>query len=461
MPLAGVDGGGGRKRNERPTARKPALDRWRRAVSTSGRVSTARSWGVGGGVSARVVALLTLAAFINFVDRGNLATAGPLIRDQFALSNAQLGLLLSAFFWSYTPAQVPAGWLAERLDARRVLACGLAVWGVATALTGLATGFMMLLVLRVMLGLGESVMYPASFKILAREALEGQRGRANGFLASGLFAGPAFGTLAGGLLMAWLGWRVVFFVFGCASLLWLWPWLRTPRAPTPQRSPGVQDGPSTLMILRRRELWGSCLGHFCEAYAFYLVLSWLPVFLVKARGFSVTEMAQIGAGVYALSAVTCILTGWVSDHWLAVGASSNRVRKSALLTGFAGIAVCMSACALAGPFGSVLAMAGCGACLGIVTTALYATAQTLAGPEAAARWFGVQNFFGNFAGISAPVITGIVVDRTGSFSFAFLIAAVLALVGMIAYGLIVHRIETVDWHTPGLGRLVPVLTRQE
>jgi len=75
--------------------------------------------------------LLTLAAFINFVDRGNLATAGPLIRDQFALSNAQLGLLLSAFFWSYTPAQLPAGWLAERLDARRVLAVGLAVWGAA------------------------------------------------------------------------------------------------------------------------------------------------------------------------------------------------------------------------------------------------------------------------------------------------------------------------------------------
>jgi MFS family permease len=204
--------------------------------------------------------LLTAAAFINFVDRGNLATAGPLIRDQFALSNAQLGLLLSAFFWSYTPAQVPAGWLAERLNARLVLAVVLAVWGVATALMGFATGFMMLLVLRVLLGLGESVMYPASMKILAQEAIEGQRGRANGFLAAGLFAGPAFGTLAGGLLMAWLGWRVIFFVFGCASLLWLWPWLRTPRAATLQGSLGTQNGPTTVMILCRREFWGSCVG---------------------------------------------------------------------------------------------------------------------------------------------------------------------------------------------------------
>jgi len=222
----------------------------------------------------------------------------------------------------------------------------------------------------------------------------------------------------------------------------------------------MQDCPSTLMILRRRELWGSCLGHFCNSYAVYLVLSWLPVYLVKARGFSMTRMAQIGAGVYALSALTCIFTGWVSDHWLRIGASSNRVRKTTLLTGFAGIAVCMSACALAGPLASVLAMAGCGACFGIVTPALYATAQTLAGPDAAARWFGVQNFLGNFAGISAPVITGIVVDRTGNFSFAFLIAAVLALVGMIAYGLIVRRIEPVEWYTPDLGGRVPV-PRQE
>jgi nitrate/nitrite transporter NarK len=165
---------------------------------------------IGTGVSGRVVALLTVAAFINYVDRGNLATAGPLIRDQFALSNAQLGVLLSAFFWTYTPSQLPAGWLAERLDPRRVLAAGLAIWGAATALTGLATGFLMLLLLRVTLGLGESVMFAASFKILARDALDGQKGRANGFMAAGLLCGSAFGTLAGGLLMAWFGWRVVF-----------------------------------------------------------------------------------------------------------------------------------------------------------------------------------------------------------------------------------------------------------
>jgi MFS family permease len=164
-------------------------------------------------------------------------------------------------------------------------------------------------------------------------------------------------------------------------------------------------------------------------------------------------MAQIGGGVYALSALAAILTGWVSDRWLTAGVSINRVRMTGLLTGLAGIVVCMSVCALAGPFASLLAMAGCGFSLGIVTPALFATVQTLAGPEATARWSGVQNFFGNLSGMTAPVITGVVVDRTGAFSAGFLIAAVLALVGMLAYGVVVRRIEPIDWQAGH--RLVP------
>jgi len=408
----------------------------------------------------RVVALLTAAAFINYIDRGNLATAGPLIRDQLSLSNVQLGVLLSAFFWSYAPGQLPAGWLAERFDARLVLACGLALWGTATALAGFAPDFAMLLVLRVMLGIGESVMYPSSFKILACEAHEGQRGRANGWMAAGQLSGPAFGTLVGGLLMAWFGWRVVFVVFGCASLLWLWPWLRTPAPPVTQGvagTAGKPGSPSIVMILHRRELWGSCLGYFCQSYTLYLVLSWLPVYLVKTRGFSMTEMAQIGAGIYALSAVTSVITGWVMDRWLAAGAGSNRVRKTALLAGFAGAAVCMIACALAGPLGAMLAIAGCGVSLGILTPACWATVQTLAGPETTGRWFGVQNFFGNLAGITAPVVTGVLIDRTGDFSTGFLIAAGFAVVGMVAYGLIVRRIEPVDWRAAYDRHLVPTV----
>ena len=413
------------------------------------------------GVSARVVALLTLAAFINYVDRGNLATAGPLIRDQLSLSNTQLGVLLAAFFWSYAPAQLPAGWLAERVDARRVLAGGLTLWGIATALTGLASGFLTLLGLRLVLGLGESVMYPASFKILAAEASEGERGRANGFLASGQLLGPAAGTLAGGLLMAWFGWRAVFVAFGCASLLWLWPWLGTPRAAASRHAPtlarGTRDAPPSAMILRRRELWGACLAQFCGTYTLYLVLSWLPVYLVHTHGLSMAQMAPIGAGVYALSAGTSVLTGWTSDRWLAAGAGTNRVRKAGLIAGLAIVTVCLIACAQASSAGALLALAGCGVGIGIWTPALFAMVQTLAGPHAAGRWMGIQNCLGNVAGMTAPLVTGIVVDRTGHFAYAFGIAAALAVVGILAVAFIVRQIEPLDWGTAEPAQLAPAL----
>jgi MFS family permease len=416
------------------------------------------------GVSARVVALLSLAAFINYVDRGNLATAGPLIRDQLGLSHTQLGILLAAFFWSYAPAQLPAGWLAERLEPRRVLAAGLAIWGAATALTGLFSGFLTLLVLRLVLGLGESVMYPASFKILATEAAEEQRGRANGFLASGQLLGPAVGTLVGGLLMARLGWRVVFILFGLASLLWLWPWLATPREVMPRRPMGLagqaSDIPTTAMILRRRELWASCLAQFCGTYTLYLVLSWLPVYLVNTHGFSMAQMAPIGAGVYALSAGTSVLTGWLSDRWLSAGAGTNRVRKTGLIAGLAVVTACLIACAQASSVGALLALAGCGIGIGIWTPALFATTQTLAGPYASGRWMGIQNCLGNVAGMTAPLVTGVVVDRTGHFAIAFGIAAGLAVIGLVSVGFIIRRIAPIDWRAHPAGQLLPALPHQ-
>jgi MFS family permease len=192
----------------------------------------------------------------------------------------------------------------------------------------------------------------------------------------------------------------------------------------------------------------------------YLILSWLPVYLVKTRGLTMAQMAQLGAGVYALSAVTSVLTGWVSDRWLKAGASSNRVRKTALLAGLAGLAACLSVCAFSGALGTLSALAGCGLCLGVLVPAIFASAQTLSGPGAAARWMGVQNFVANLGGVSAPVITGVVVDRTGSFSWAFLIAAAVALVGVLAYGIIVRRIEPVAWHRVDPGGLVSVPARQ-
>jgi len=158
---------------------------------------TARDAGEGG-LRTRIVVLLALAIFINYVDRGNLATAAPLIRDELKLTHTQIGMLLGAFFWTYTPGQLLAGWLAEKINAYRSLALGVALWSLATVATGFATGFVSILALRLVLGLGESAAFPCSSKLLGEHLPQHRLGFANGMIGVGLALGPAFGTFAGG-----------------------------------------------------------------------------------------------------------------------------------------------------------------------------------------------------------------------------------------------------------------------
>ena len=164
--------------------------------------------------AARLVLLVTAAVFINYVDRGNLATAAPLMQDQLHLSASQLGILLSAFYYGYVPCMPATGWLAERYGAKRVLAAGVTIWSLATLTTGFAGGFATLLALRVLLGVGESVAFPCASKLLAHAVDVSRLGIANGILSFGYLLGPAVGTLLGGYFMTVFGWRPVFVVFG-------------------------------------------------------------------------------------------------------------------------------------------------------------------------------------------------------------------------------------------------------
>lgn len=398
------------------------------------------------GLPLRVVLLLAAAVFINYVDRGNLATASPLLKDELALSNSQIGVLLSAFFWSYAPLQPIAGWLAQRFDVRHVLAAGLTVWATATTLTGLAATFGTLLGLRIVLGIGESVAYPCICKLFAQRTPEHERGRANGLIAAGQALGPTFGTLVGGLVMARFGWRAAFVSFGLVSLVWLLPWILATRGGAATAGPGSGRRPMPyLIILKNRSLWGASIGQFCSTYAYYFVLSWLPIFLVKVHGFSVSEMAQIGAGVYAVHAASAAAMGWISDRWIISGASPNRVRKTLLVAGLIGVAILMMVCANAGSTLAIILLATTAALFGTQTPNLFAISQTLGGPRAAGQWMGVQNLIGNLSGVVAPVVTGFVVDRTGEFVWAFVIAAGVALLGSLAFGVWIPRIEPVVW----------------
>jgi MFS family permease len=406
--------------------------------------------------AARLVLLVTAAVFINYIDRGNLATAAPLMQDELHLSASQLGILLSAFYYGYVPCMPAMGWLAERFGAKRVLAGGVAIWSVATLTTGFAGSFVTLLALRVLLGIGESVAFPCASKVLAHAVEVGRLGVANGILSFGYLLGPAVGTLAGGYLMIAFGWRPVFIVFGLVSLLWLWPWSRVAIKPTatPARLAGDQPGsdqpgggaqPSFAQILSRRELWGASLGHFASNYGYYFIVSWLPFYLVKSRGFSMGSMVAIASWAYLLNASSALAMGWLADRWIRAGRSPTVVYKSIMAANHVAGIVCMIGMVMLPAAGSVAALFVFEIVSGCSYPGLFAIPQILAGPGATARWVGVQNAAGNVAGLIAPAITGILVDQTGLFDVAFALAAAVNVLGLIGWVLMLGKIAPIRW----------------
>ena len=266
-----------------------------------------------------VLVLLGLSVFINYIDRGNLSIAAPLLKDELHLSSIQLGWLFSAFFWTYACLLPLAGWLVDRFNVNWVIAAGFLLWSCATAATGLVHVFAVLFALRLLLGIGESVAYPSYSKIIALHIPEEHRGLANSAISSGLLLGPGCGMLLGGILMAHFGWRPFFIVLGLASLLWLVPWIKW--MPDPRHALHLQltGAPSLPEFLRLRSAWGTCIGLFCANYMNYFLITWLPFYLVRDRHFSMNAMAKIGGTAYLLTAALTPLAGWLSDRWIVAG----------------------------------------------------------------------------------------------------------------------------------------------
>ena len=166
--------------------------------------------------------LLSVALLVNYVDRGSIATAAPLLEQELSLSASQMGWVLAAFYWAYAPMQPVMGWLADRYGPARVLSGGFLLWSLATAASGLAGGLVVLVLLRLLMGAGEATFYPSALSLLSRHVPPLQRARATATMQFGAVVGPAIGTLLGGLLMVRYGWRAMFIVMGLASLCWLW-----------------------------------------------------------------------------------------------------------------------------------------------------------------------------------------------------------------------------------------------
>ena len=215
-------------------------------------------------------------------------------------------------------------------------------------------------------------------------------------------------------------------------------------------------GPSFFDIIRRREALGAGLGHFCCNYVFYFVLSWLPLYLVQERGFTIARMAALGGGVYLMQGVGAWATGWVHDRANRRGITPNRMYKTTFVVSLLVSGAGLVGVVLAGPLVSAACLLVTGLSGGLGSSSLYASAQTLAGPSAAGRWVGFQNFVGNLAGVGGPAITGFLVDRSGHFYTAFALAIAMALIGVLSWSIIIPSIEPLDWARAPTGPLVAV-----
>ena len=395
------------------------------------------------GVTRALVILLGAAVFLNYVDRGAIAVAAPLMKGELDLSATEFGTAVSAFFWIYAPVQLVVGWLCDRFSVYRLMAWGVILWAASTLMMGFVGGFLSLLVLRVLLGVGESIVFPGSGKIIALHVPPEGRGLANAWCAAGIAFGPAVGTLAGGMILANYGWRAIFIVFGLATLIWLLPWKRIVDA-----LPAVSDdrGERTVPVgtlLKNWSLWAMGIGHAAGNFSFYFLLAFLPLYLVQQRGLTIAQMTLLATLGYAVQGAAAFALGAWSDRWTRSGRSEAAMRRAMLVVGQLTAAGCILGIVMT----DSIAMIGLLLCIAGVATAslsmnLYAVAQMFAGPRAAGSWIGIQNALGNISGIVGPVISGILIDRSG-YGSAFYLAAAVAAFGGIWWALGVPRIAQV------------------
>jgi MFS family permease len=377
------------------------------------------------------VLLLGAAVFFNYVDRGAIGIAAPLMTSELKLSPEAFGIILSAFFWVYAPIQLVVGWLVDRFSVYKMLAAGVLLWAAATLAMGFVSGFVSLLLLRILLGMGETVAFPGASKIIARRVPAERRGMANAALALGIALGPAVGTLAGGLILASFGWRAIFIAFGLVTLLWLAPWQMTVRGETDEKGVGREASVPIGALLRKWPLWSMSIAHVASNYVFYFLLGWLPLFLTKSRGLPIAEMTWIATLGFAAQAVAALTFGYVSDWWTRRGHVEASVRRIMMIGGQLVAAGAVFALAYADTDAMLtLVLCVAGVATGALSLNTYAVAQMFSGPRAAGTWVGVQNAIGNLSGIFGPILTGVIVQNAG-YTTACVVTSVIAAAGAL------------------------------
>ncbi|HYT68219.1 MAG TPA: MFS transporter [Vicinamibacterales bacterium] len=391
-----------------------------------------------------IVGLLFTASLINYFDRATISFALPLISRELHLGPEAKGVLLSAFFWSYTLMQIPMGVLADRVNLRYLYAGAFALWSFSQGLMGLASGLGMLIGFRVMLGIGEAIYLPGGSRIVSLLFRPEERG-----LPCGVFdAGTRTGLVVEGVLVPFMlthyGWRTTFVFVGFAALAWLLPWFSI--MPRQLRSPREAAVQPTLLrhsfgaLLTNRNLIGVCIGFFCFDYYWYFLVNWLPDYLVTSRGLTIVKAGIFAALPYFVFGASEPIGGWIADRMIRFGYDETRVRKGIVTVAFLMGLFLVPAARVTTP-GTAVALIIAGCLVGLATGNLLVILQSCAPPDEIGLWTGVYNTVGNIAGILSPIVTGFLIAKTGSYTPPFVLAAALIAVGPLAYWVIVGNIS--------------------
>jgi MFS transporter, ACS family, D-galactonate transporter len=393
-----------------------------------------------------IIALLSLGMIIAYVDRANLSVALvlPEFKQLFKLSEADRGMLNSAFFWSYAFLQIPAGWLIDKYGVKFPYAIGFFAWSLMTAATALCTSISQLLGLRVLLGVAESVITPASMRWIRFNFQEKERGLAVGLYMTGTKIGPAIGAPVTAWLIAMYDWRIMFMVLGLGSLLWLLPWMTMVRNDDRQieqkaASTGNQETVSFGRLMSSPVIWGTIIGTFCYMYFVYFCLTWMPAYFVERRNLSLSSMGLYTFFSFGGMATMAAVAGWAADRIIASGRDPVRVRKAFTIAGFViastEVIGAFSESVPVALFFAVFSLSG----LGLATANYWALTQTLIPGASIGKIVGIQNCAANLPGIVAPILTGWLKQQTGSYEAPMQAIWFFLIVGIAAYLFLVRE----------------------